>query len=411
MIRNFVCGGFLLWSLSFAHSVFAEARLYAVAEGAAVKLQWQPTVWAADQVGFVLKRREVAAEGRITSWVPLSPNVLRPSVDYNRDWSTLGFNSEQSEAIIDHVNDQKLATRSSVPSEKLIQLLQSAKQFPAGDGIMMMRDATHAFAWGFGFIDNNVSRGKVFEYGLFEVHADGNEDDVPAAISRPLTAVDAEMWAATTGLEISPLPSPEVVQIRWRMSLVNAESMAVAYFILERRVEDEEEWSIVRPEVPYRIYKGREARWVVSDNVASQTADKAIRYRLTPVNMFQSRMSSVEHTLPSLIQDPLDSARFGPAQLRGRISKGKLHLSWEQEATQWRGAKLKGFRLRENFAFVSNFPLWASSLRESELGLDQLSPGKEYKLDAVFVDWDELEFSVQSGTVISVESVQQSANN
>lgn len=398
---------FILIYILLVSTVFGGAKLYSTRDYDGVKLQWQPTTWADDLNGFVLKRRLIVGSDGLAAgtWIALHPGVLRPSVDYARDWSTLGFNSNQRHAISAQIKDKKLDARQPVSADQLAEMLRRAKRFQAGDGIAMMRDATHAFAWGMGYIDNTIKSDSDCEYGLFEVNLAGVESPDPVATSRPFNPMQRKDWRKLTGLEISPQITPSMIMMRWRMPVVQAESMAVAYFILERRGDAEIEWRLLKGEVPYSIRKQTEARWNAMDKVPPELIGHPVHYRITPVDMFQAKMPAEEYTVASLTPDPLDSAKYGPAKLVAAKSADKLQIQWEQTATQWRDSTLVGFRIRKNFDFTSTFELWPASIRKAEIERSKLSAGTEYKLDAVYVNWDDVESTVESVAVIAVEAV------
>jgi hypothetical protein len=381
----------------------AGALLFASYDGSAVKLQWHPTTWAADEAGFVLKRRTVKAN-TTTPWKPLHTGVLLPSVDYTRDWTLLGFNKQQTVSINENIELKKYNTGKTLSADALGAILRKNKAFDPVITIGMMRDAANAFAYGLGYIDNTVKSGNNYEYGLFEVSESGMQSPEPVAVRKPFNIDQRKDWAKLTELEISPRVQPETLNMRWRMKVSQAQAMAVAYFIVERRGETETTWHVVSEETPYSLYKSKsEARWVIKDKVTPALPKPPIHYRLTPVDMFQNKLPAVDYVINSLDADPTDSSLYGPSTLSAKIENDKLHVTWAQNATKWRGDSIYGFRLKSNEGSGKKFPLWLNPAREAEIDLSELVPIKKIKLEAVYIDWDDYESRVESMDFINLD--------
>lgn len=397
--------GFILCVVlgSWAH---AEAYFYAVVEGGTAKLQWQPQSWGNDQIGFALKRR-VITDPTAGAWQPIGPAVMRPSINYGRDWTEVGCNRKQGAVLTAHVKATKMDRLPVISADTVQGLFKRDQRIPAGDGIAMMRDATHAFAWGLGWVDNTVKPKVGYEYGLFEMATGGVVGAEPVAMARPLLAAEKAEWLKTTGGEISPrLFSGNEVEMRWRMPAAQAKGLAVAYCIVERRGEEEKDWTVVSPEVPYSLRNIRkEARWTCTDKVSAALAAKPLHYRIIPVDMFQEKMPAAEYTVISMKPAAPDSALYGPSQLVGHIEKGKLHVEWAQKAVQWRSSTLKGFRLRNALDFQSSMEVWPASARQAEIEVAKLGEIKTYKLDAVYADWDDVESTIESVETLNLDAI------
>ncbi len=377
----------------------AESRLYATHAGAdGVKLQWHPLVWSDDQVGFALKRRLAGVD----DWQMLpGAELLRPSVDYERDWSKLGFNTQQAEQIRKQV-ESKLPTRpAAINMTKLRAILREAKGLPAGDCIQMMRDGTHAFAWGLGFLDAAALPDVNYEYGLFKCYENGELSKDPISVAKPLTSTDRIAWVRATKAEIMPRLGPGLVKLNWRMPLAEAHRSAIGKFTVERRLEGDKDWITVKDEVPYRVVKQTEARWMISDVIREEMKTRPVYYRITPVDVFQSPMSSWEYVIPNVNEEEPVPEKHGPSGLKAKMVEGRLVLDWVHANAELNHLKLGAFRLREDFGIDRGMRLGGAATREAPLEIEKLRGDVDYVLDAIYEDWDQVETAVSSSETIN----------
>lgn len=377
----------------------AESRLYATHSGGdGVKLQWHPLVWSDDQVGFALKRRLAGN----SDWVILpGAEQLRPSVDYERDWTKLGLSAQQADLLRAHIANSLPTLPAAIDASKMRAILREAKGLPAGDCIQMMRDGTHAFAWGLGFIDASAAADGAYEYGLFKCHESGELSKDPVSIARPLTPAERSAWVEPMHAEIMPRLSPRVLKLNWRMPLAEAQRSAIGKFKVERRLEGDENWVKVHEEVPYRVIKQVEARWTVSDMISEEMKTRPVHYKITPVDVFQSAMAAWEYTIPGVSEEEPVPEKHGPTDLQSKVVDGRLVLSWEHTSKEVNYLKLNGFRLREDFGMDSGTTLGDATTREATIDVTKLRGNVDYVVDAVYADWDQAETTVNSSETIN----------
>ena len=131
MKRKRLIGIFVLLAVGVLR-LCGEAGFYAIQQENGVQLQWHPRNWQPEQVGYALKRRELAPDAP-DAWKPIGPPVIRPSVNYSRDYSDLGLSRSEAKEIKSRVKSDGLDKRSVVPEAKMAELLAKAGGIQIGE--------------------------------------------------------------------------------------------------------------------------------------------------------------------------------------------------------------------------------------------------------------------------------------
>lgn len=265
----------------------------------------------------------------------------------------------------------------------------------------MMRDGTHAFAWGLGFLDASATADVAYEYGLFKCYENGELSKDPISVAKPLTSAERSAWVEPTQAEIAARLYPKKLNLNWRMPLAEAQRSAIGKFMVERRLEGDDNWVKVQEEVPYRVVKQVEARWTVSDMISEDMKTRPVHYRITPVDVFQSAMATWEYTVPVVTEEEPVPEKHGPSAIDAKIVEGQLILSWVHTNAELNYMKLSGFRLREDFGIDRGTMLGGATIREATLDVAQLRSNMDYVVEAVYADWDQFETPVTSSVTIN----------
>jgi hypothetical protein len=258
----------------------------------------------------------MVSSGATAPWEKLHADVLRPSVNYLRDWSQLGFNEAQGIAINEHIKSKKYDQRKMLSEQEVLTIFRKTPEFDPRARVSMIRDATRAFAYGLGFVDNTAKLDSDYEYGLFEVREGGVENIQPVAVRRPINSSKLKDWPRIAGVIFVPEVKPDRFEVRWRMPMSQVEALAVANFQVERRGDSQPDWTLIAGEVSYVSNKNKtEVQWAIREDVTPALPMPPLHYRLTPVDMFQVKLPSTEYTIDSLVPDPNDPELFGPSAL------------------------------------------------------------------------------------------------
>lgn len=317
-----------------------KTRLYAVDDGAAMRLQWHPKSWAEDQVGYVVKRRTLPSG----DWRALPVGILHPAFDPTRDGRTLGMNEAQAA-------DFAAWERSAAPipgppgpvdEATLRGMLRQSSGVPMGDLMLFAEEGRIPFVYGLGCVDNTHPAGEPVEYGLFVVRQGDVADAAPLVTVRPCLAAERAGWAKSCGLAVRVSAEKSQLRIGWRMPLAEARRLAIGTFALERRMAGESGWTVLSPRTMFRV-ENDTAIWEVAD--PKPGPEGARTYRLVPKDVFRQTYAPYEHAVPVLRYLPPTSENYGPADIVLAKDNTVLRLKWRQPNDTWAGYSLRGYRL------------------------------------------------------------------
>lgn len=379
-----------------------NSRLFGSDDGKSVKLQWHPKAWAADQVGYMVKRRAAGT----AAWQPLTP-VCRPSLNPARDGKTVGMNAEQAAAFAEwNKTSQALAT---VPEEQMRRVLLENKGVPLGNRIEMSKEGNRAFALNLGYMDNTRPDAGSYEYGLFVVREGDKVDAEPVHTCRPFTAAERRDWPKVTGLKVKQIVYPNCLALVWRMPAGEARRLSVDSFTVKRRLANETEWETVLEGVPYSMRK-QDALWTVSDKKSLQAGPRM--YRLIPSDMFGTEYPALEYKVDHVEYLPPTAVNVGPRELKLSGIPSGVSVTWKQPVEEYEEYSVSGFRLQDVFdakkviAETSDPKITEFKLKEEQLK----TMTSMYRVFVLFEDENGQKMSVNSTDSFDHAELQRAKN-
>lgn len=290
--------------------------LFGTVDANATRLYFELRGWPQDLQGFNVKRRKAGG-----NWSQLNGSVIRPEVNYNKDWKNLGMNESQiAQAKQTYTVYFQEGEAYSLSKENLLSALKSAGGPQSGDRIKMKKDFNMVMIIGMGYIDNTGKTGDGYEYGLFYVQDNGTERSEPLSLFVP-QQFDAEGTTFAEDVEVNRLDKG--VTLTWKCARSLESAASINGFVVYRKGKSGKFQKVQLSPLGKTLSDGEHGIWRFNDAEMDNTKDHS--YKIVPVDMFQNELPETELAYTAADFIPVVPPILGEVEL---VDDVDLKVNW-----------------------------------------------------------------------------------
>ena len=252
-------------------------EMLSIVESKKVILRWSLNKWPKELMGFIVKKRFINNNAD-NKWQTL--NTIIPDDSVDKDWSIIDKNLSSQKSLKKSLesmikSNQYVKYQKGTFVKRLAQMKDS-EIMELKNNIINSPD--YALMFGFGLIDRDFSKTGNYEYGLFQIISD-NEQNIPAATVKCRLKSIIDQW-----LQLYGVYKNGIVQLRWTIKDFWPEN-TYGFMIKKKKINS---------------IKNKSEKWVnVTKNTIYPEID--INKDWLNLNILQNKKDSLIQKLKSLI--------------------------------------------------------------------------------------------------------------